>query len=94
MLCHAVHAVHAVSCCIVGKLCFWKIPAACMQALAAHVCYVLAGLHSQAYDDASQLCLVGADHRSQPRRFATLSAMQRNEVLEWAHCQGIYPMLY
>lgn len=56
--------------------------------MAAHVCYVLAGLHSQAYDAASQLCLVGGDHRAYPRCFATLLAMQRNEVLEWARCQG------
>ena len=61
--------------------------------MAAHVCYVLAGLHSQPYGAASQLCLVGGDHRAQPRCFATLSAMQRNEVLEWARCQGIQPML-
>lgn len=57
--------------------------------MAAHVCYMLAGLHSQPYDAAAQLCLVGGDHRAHPRCFATLSAMQRNEVLEWARCQGM-----
>ena len=60
----------------------------CIQALAAHVCYVLAGLHSQPYDATSQVCLVGADHRAYPRCFATPPAMQRNEILEWARGQG------
>lgn len=59
-----------------------------MQALAAHVCYVLAGLPSQPYDAASQLCLVGADHRAHPRCFATPPVMQRSELLEWARSQG------
>ena len=61
---------------------------ACMQALAAHVCYVLAGWHSQPCDAASQTCLVGGDHRAHPRCFATPLAMQRSEVLEWARSQG------
>lgn len=59
-----------------------------MQAVAGHICYVLAGLHVQPYGPASQVCLVGADHRSCPRRFATIPALQRSEVLEWARSQG------
>lgn len=59
-----------------------------MQAVAAHICYVLAGMHTQPFDPASQMCLVGADHRTSPRRFASIPALQRSEVLEWARSQG------
>ena len=59
-----------------------------LQAVAAHICYVLAGLHIQPCDPVSQLCLVGGDHRTCPRQFATVSALQRSEVLEWARSQG------
>ena len=59
-----------------------------MQAVAAHICYVLAGVHTQPFDPASKLCLVGANHRTHPRRFASIPALQRSEVLEWARSQG------
>ena len=59
-----------------------------MQAVAGHICYVLAGLHTQPHGPASQLCLVGADHHTCPRRFATIPALQRSEVLEWARSQS------
>ncbi|KAL0026968.1 hypothetical protein WJX79_003842 [Trebouxia sp. C0005] len=58
------------------------------QAVAGHICYILAGLHTQPHGPASQMCLVGADHHSCPRRFATIPALQRSEVLEWARSQG------
>ncbi|DBA94995.1 TPA: hypothetical protein ACH3X1_002518 [Trebouxia sp. C0004] len=58
------------------------------QAVAGHICYVLAGLHTQPHGPASQLCLVGADHHTCPRCFVTIPAVQRSEALEWARSQG------
>jgi len=79
-----------------ARLCLSAVPDAShvneckvgLQAVAGHICYVLAGLHTQPHGPASQLCLVGADHHSCPRCFATIPALQRSEVLEWARSQG------
>ena len=65
-----------------------------VQAVAGHICYVLAGLHVQPHGPASQVCLVGADHHSWPRCFATISALQRSEVLEWARSQGRHTQIF
>jgi len=83
----AKYAMYWQACilCLVSHLCEYEDG---MQAVAGHICYVLAGLHTQPHGPASQLCLVGADHRTCPRRFATIPALQRSEILEWARSQG------
>lgn len=63
-----------------------------LQAVAAHVCYLVASSAPQAYEPASRLCLPGEDHRVQARCFATrIAALQRSEVLEWARTSGEVP---
>ena len=59
-----------------------------MQATAAHICYLLAGVHPQLFDAASHLCLLGGNHRGDRRCYASVAAMQRTQVLEWARSQG------
>ena len=36
------------------------------------------------------MCLLGADHRSAPHTLASLPALQRTEVLEWAKLPGAH----
>ncbi|CAD7702119.1 unnamed protein product [Ostreobium quekettii] len=52
----------------------------------AQLCYLVAGILPQPLDAASgcRLTLVGADHRSDPRLYASVEAIQRTEVYEWA----------
>lgn len=59
-----------------------------LQVEAAHLCYMVAGLAPQSFDVAARLCLLGADHRASPRCFASVAALQRTEVLEWAKLPG------
>lgn len=59
-----------------------------LQAVAAHICYALAGVDPQQYDAASQMCLLGGNHRSNIRCYASVSAMQQTQILEWARSQG------
>lgn len=59
-----------------------------MQAVAAHICYLLAGVHPQPFAAASHLCLLGGNHRGNRRCYASVAAMQRTQVLEWARSQG------
>ena len=49
---------------------------------AAHAAYALAGATPQPFHPSSRLCLVGADHRRNPRTYATPAAIQRTELLE------------
>lgn len=63
-----------------------------MQEDAAQLCYLVAGLMPQPYDPAARLCLLGADHRAAPRSLASIPALQRTEVLEWAKLPGEYPL--
>jgi len=52
---------------------------------AAHCCYLLAGVPPQAFGPASRLCLLGSDHRSQPRTYAASSShVHATELLEAA----------
>lgn len=62
--------------------------------MAAHTCYVLAGLPPQPFDVNAQLCLLGGDHSSNPRCYASTAAMQLTQVLEWARCQGGLSLQY
>lgn len=63
-----------------------------MQEDAAQLCYLVAGLMPQPYDPAARLCLLGADHRAAPRSLASIPALQRTEVLEWAKLPGEYSL--
>jgi hypothetical protein len=42
----------------------------------------------QPYDPAARVCLLGADHRAAARSFASVAALQRTEVFEWAKLPG------
>ena len=50
------------------------------------MCYVLAGNQPQAWGQEAQFCLPGGDHRSRPRSYASLEALQASDILEWV-CQ-------
>lgn len=52
------------------------------------IVYVVAGLPLQPYAPGARLCLVGADHKSFPRTYASPQAIQRTELLEWALLTG------
>ena len=60
----------------------------CAQAEAAHLCYLVGGVLPQAYDAGARMCLLGADHRAAPHILASVIALQRTEVLEWAKLPG------
>ena len=52
---------------------------------AAHCCYLLAGVPPQAFAPTARLCLLGGDHRGQPRTYAgQAAAVHATEVLEAA----------
>ena len=52
---------------------------------AAHSCYLLAGVPPQAFAPTARLCLLGGDHRGQPRTYAAqAAAVHATEVLEAA----------
>lgn len=60
-----------------------------MQAEAAHVCYLTAGCLPLPNDNpACKLALLGGDHLAQRRTYASLLAIMRTEVYEFARCQG------
>ena len=58
------------------------------QACAAQVCFLVAGAAPQPFDPASRWCLPGADHRRQPRTYASIPALHRALLLEWARLAG------
>ena len=51
---------------------------------AAHVAYALSHEKPSAYSYNSRMCLVNADHRKQPRTYATPTAIKLTELLECA----------
>ena len=59
-----------------------------VQVEAAHLCYLVGGVLPQVYDVGARMCLLGADHRALPHTLASLSALQRTEVLEWTKLPG------
>ena len=59
-----------------------------MQVEAAHLCYLVGGVLPQVYEAGARMCLLGADHRAAPHSLASLPALQRTEVLEWAKLPG------
>ena len=61
-----------------------------MQVEAAHLCYLVGGVLPQVYDPGARMCLLGADHRAAPHILASLPALQRTEVLEWAKLPGAH----
>ncbi len=63
-----------------------------MQVEAAHLCYLVGGVLPQVYDASARMCLLGADHRSAPHTLASLPALQRTEVLEWAKLPGAHSL--
>ena len=58
------------------------------QAEAAHLCYLIGGVLPQAYEAGARMCLLGADHRAAPHTLASVAALQRTEVLDWARLPG------
>ena len=59
-----------------------------MQVEAAHLCYLVGGVLPQVYEPLARMCLLGADHRTAPHSLASVSALQRTEVLEWVKLPG------
>jgi hypothetical protein len=59
-----------------------------VQAEAAHLCYLVAGVLPQVYEPGARMCLLGADHRGAPHTLASVAALQRTEILEWAKLPG------
>ena len=57
--------------------------------MAAHLCYLLAGLVPQWLEPGARMCLPGGDHRGSPRTFASNAALQAAEVVEWARSAGL-----
>lgn len=53
--------------------------------LAAHVCYLSAGIAVEAPSPSSKIALLGADHRTpkEARFYVSSSAVQRTEIYEW-----------
>lgn len=53
--------------------------------LAAHVCYLAAGISVEAPSPSSKIALLGADHRTpkEARFYVSSSAVQRTEIYEW-----------
>ena len=60
-----------------------------MQVEPAHLCYLVGGVLPQVYEAGARMCLLGANHRAAPHSLASLSALQRTEVLEWAKLPGV-----
>jgi hypothetical protein len=61
-----------------------------VQAEAAHLCYLVAGVLPQVYEPGARMCLLGADHRGAPHTLASVAALQRTEILEWAKLPGAH----
>lgn len=53
--------------------------------LAAHICYLLAGITVEAPSPSSKIALLGGDHRTpnEARFYVSASAVQRTEIYEW-----------
>ncbi|EPS72645.1 hypothetical protein M569_02109 [Genlisea aurea] len=65
--------------------CLWKERS---DAIAAHICYLVAEASFEAYSDSARLCLVGADHWKSPRTYASPEAIQRTEIYEYSKTLG------
>lgn len=47
-----------------------------IQIIAAHICYLVAEANFEPYSDTARLCLLGADHWTHPRTYASPEAIQ------------------
>ncbi|KAJ0681413.1 putative COPII coat assembly protein, Sec16 [Helianthus annuus] len=65
--------------------CLWKERS---NIIAAHICYLVAEANFEAYSDSARLCLIGADHWTHPRTYASPEAIQRTEVYEYSKMLG------
>ncbi|XP_047320841.1 protein transport protein SEC16B homolog [Impatiens glandulifera] len=65
--------------------CLWKERG---EVTAAHICYLVAETNFDSYSDSTRLCLVGADHWTFPRTFASLEAIQITEIFEYSKVLG------
>lgn len=54
------------------------------------MCYLVAGVLPQVYEPGARMCLLGADHRGAPHTLASVAALQRTEILEWAKLPGAH----
>ena len=64
-----------------------------LQAVAAHICFILGGQPAFPYDATARMCLPGVDHRSRPGGLSDVRGIQRGILLEWAKSQGHSPRL-
>ncbi|KAI7742697.1 hypothetical protein M8C21_020704, partial [Ambrosia artemisiifolia] len=53
--------------------CLWKERS---NIIAAHICYLVAEANFEQYSDSARLCLIGADHWTHPRTYASPEAIQ------------------
>ncbi|XP_076881723.1 protein transport protein SEC16B homolog [Bidens hawaiensis] len=65
--------------------CLWKERS---NIIAAHICYLVAEANFEPYSDTARLCLLGADHWTRPRTYASPEAIQRTEVYEYSKMLG------
>ncbi|RHN53751.1 putative COPII coat assembly protein, Sec16 [Medicago truncatula] len=65
--------------------CLWKEK---REITAAHICYLIAEVNFSSYSDATRLCLIGADHWTRPRTYASPEAIQRTELYEYSKLLG------
>ncbi|KAG6553655.1 hypothetical protein Mapa_004569 [Marchantia paleacea] len=65
--------------------CLWKAKG---EVAAAHICYLVADANFEAFTSTARLCLIGADHWTNPRTFATPEAIQRTEIYEYSKVLG------
>lgn len=65
--------------------CLWKEK---NDVTAAHICYLVAEADFELYSDSARLCLIGADHLSFPRTYASPEAIQRTEFFEYTKVLG------
>ncbi|XP_076935102.1 protein transport protein SEC16B homolog [Bidens hawaiensis] len=65
--------------------CLWKERS---NIIAAHICYLVAEANFEPYSDTARLCLLGADHWTHPRTYASPEAIQRTEVYEYSKMLG------
>eukprot|EP00898_Chlorokybus_atmophyticus_P003135 jgi/Chlat1/3822/Chrsp26S04053 len=55
---------------------------------AAHLCYLVAERPPEQFSPTARMCLIGADHKSSPRTYATPEAIMRTEIFEHALAAG------
>ncbi|XP_027359993.1 protein transport protein SEC16B homolog [Abrus precatorius] len=65
--------------------CLWKERS---EITAAHICYLVAEANFESYSDSARLCLLGADHWTCPRTYASPEAIQRTELYEYSKVVG------